>query len=128
MKRDMELVREILLKIESEIGADNFARWYKGKLGELDKYDFDCVYAHVRMLMEIGYINHRQQALGPGQVSVGDLSWHGHDFLDSVRDDEIWRQTKDVAQKAGGFTVDLLKQIAVGLIKTQLKKHTGVDI
>jgi hypothetical protein len=56
------------------------------------------------------------------------LSWAGDDFLDSVRDPEIWRQTKEGAKKAGGFTVELLGDLAKGLIKTQIKKHTGVEL
>ena len=56
------------------------------------------------------------------------LTWDGHDFLDSVRDEEIWRRTKEGAKAAGGFTFDIIKDLAKGLIKTQIKKHTDVDL
>ena len=56
------------------------------------------------------------------------LTWDGCDFLDSVRDDEIWRQTKDGVTKAGGFSLDLMKALAKGLIKKQIETHTGVEL
>jgi Hypothetical protein (DUF2513) len=52
----------------------------------------------------------------------------GHDFLDSIRDPEIWRKTKEGAEAAKGFSFDLLKALAKGLIKTQLEQRTGVKL
>jgi len=74
----------------------------------------------------------RPQTLTPSQPAIGfgltGLTWHGHEFLDAIRDPEIWRRTKEGANKAGGFTVSLLADLAKGLIKTQIEKHTGVKL
>ena len=56
------------------------------------------------------------------------ITWEGHDFLDTVRDSEVWRKTKEGATAAGGFTFDIVKELAKGLIKTQIKKHTGLEL
>ncbi len=56
------------------------------------------------------------------------LTWEGHDFLDSVRDPKIWAKTKDGALAAGGFTVDLLKDLAKGFVKKQIEERTGVTL
>jgi len=56
------------------------------------------------------------------------LSWAGHDFVDSVRSPEVWAKTKKGAEAAGGFTVDLLKDLAKGFIKKQIEDLTGVKI
>jgi hypothetical protein len=37
-------------------------------------------------------------------------------------------KTKEGASQAGGFTVWLLADLAKGLIKTQIEKHTGVKL
>ena len=58
-----------------------------------------------------------------GDVAVRNLTSEGHDFLDSVRDPEIWRRTKAGAVKAGGFTVDILKELAKSLIKAAIQQH-----
>lgn len=57
-----------------------------------------------------------------------NLTDKGHDYLDSIRDPEIWKQTKAGAAKVGGFSLELIGDLAKGLIKTQIKKHTGIEI
>jgi hypothetical protein len=56
------------------------------------------------------------------------LTWQGHDFLDSVRDPKIWAKTKEGALAAGGFTVDLLAELAKGFLKKQIEERTGVKL
>ena len=63
-----------------------------------------------------------------GGMMFRRLSWQGHDFLDSIRDPEVWNKTKKGAAAAGGFTFDLLKDLAKGFIKTKIEEHTGIKI
>lgn len=56
------------------------------------------------------------------------LSWTGHEFLDSVRSPEVWARTKAGALAAGGFTVQLLADLAKGFIKKQIEDRTGVKL
>ena len=60
--------------------------------------------------------------------SIGNLTNCGHDFLDSVRDPEIWNKTKAAAEGIGGWTLDMMKDLASGFLKTKIKKHTGVEL
>ena len=62
------------------------------------------------------------------EVLFDRLSWAGHDFVDSVRSAEVWAKTKKGAEAAGGFTVDLLKDLAKGFIKRQVEELTGVKL
>ena len=52
----------------------------------------------------------------------------GYNLLDSIRDPEIWKKTKQGAAAAGGFTLDLLQALATGFIKKQIKDKTGVEL
>jgi hypothetical protein len=63
-----------------------------------------------------------------GGIAFTGLSWAGCEYLDSVRDPEVWHKTKETANAVGGFTLDLLKKLAEGLIKMQIKKHTGIEL
>jgi Hypothetical protein (DUF2513) len=63
-----------------------------------------------------------------GSYVINGLTWAGHDFLDSIRDPKIWEKTKKGAEAAGGFTVDLLKDLAKGLVKKQIEEYTGVKL
>ena len=82
---------------------------------------------HSKLLFEKGFLRKTPQTLSYS-VCVSGLTWEGYDFLDSVRDPEIWRKTKETANKAGGFTIDILGGIAKGLIKTQVEKYIGVEL
>lgn len=50
----------------------------------------------------------------------------GHDFLDSIRDPDVWNKTKKGALAAGGFTLNLLNDLAKGFIKKKIEDSTGI--
>jgi hypothetical protein len=129
MKRDMDLIRELLLRIESfEIEPGGTTPGLRPAFDtelQIDGYTPDHVDYHLNHLIDAGLVD--GQCGADHFFILQRLTWAGHDFLDSVRDPEIWRATKDGATKAGGFTVELLGDLAKGLIKTQVKKYTGVE-
>jgi Hypothetical protein (DUF2513) len=127
MKRNMDLIRELMLKLES-LPAN------MGDVFILQPADFTIegftehqIEYHLGLLREIGFIDcpGSQPMLG---ITYSGLTWAGHDFLDAVRNPEIWRETKQGAEAAGGFTIDLITDLAKGLIRTQIKKYTGVEL
>lgn len=129
MKRNMDLVRELLLRLEElhvPAGSAFVLEFDKPPLNVEGETLDDVAYA-VRMLEDAGFLDltRTQPALG---VCLRGLTWRGHDFIDSVRDPEIWRKTKEGAEAAGGFTIELLSELAKGFIKTQIEKHTGVKL
>ena len=53
----------------------------------------------------------------------------GHDYLDAIRDPKRWKRVKEEAAGVGGAVgLELLKKLAVGMLKTQLEKHTGIEL
>ena len=56
------------------------------------------------------------------------LTWVGHDSFDAVRDPKVWARTKRGAEHVKGFTFDLVKDLAKGLLKKQIEEHTGVKL
>jgi len=124
MKRDVDLLRELLLFAETN------GEPIVGTVIQQDDLEIiqsrDQLHGHTNLLVDSGFMKnpgHTQSTL-----YLGDLTPEGYDFLDSVRNPEIWRKTKSVGEKAGGWTVSLLSDIAKGLIKTQIKKYTEVDL
>lgn len=98
MKRDMDLVRLILLKIEEEHRA--------GLLHDLSigGYDNDSVAYHCQMLHEAGFLAAFTARYADNTVlffSVGPLTWEGNEFLDRIRDDSIWSKTKRSIKDSG---------------------------
>jgi hypothetical protein len=129
MKRNMDLIRALLLKLESwpiERGDIVHIQPTDPRLPEgghsIDEMDY-----HVDLLMGAGFISGPDSQPVEG-IMFRRLSWQGHDFLDSVRDPKIWERTKKGVEGAGGFTVELMKELAKGFVKKQIEEYTGVKL
>jgi hypothetical protein len=55
------------------------------------------------------------------------LTYRGHEFLDTVREREIWDKTKETAKKGGVKTLELIWEISKAIVKSELKKRTGLE-
>ena len=127
MKRDMDLIRDLLLAIEDKEETDGnhlFQFDEKDDLGIVG-HSKEQVNYHLVMLIESGLLKGEESYDRP---IISKLTWQGHDFLDYVRDPEIWQKTKDGAKKAGGFSIELLGDLAKGFIKKKIEDHTGIKI
>jgi hypothetical protein len=129
MKRDMDLIRELMLKLESlpmERG-DVFIVSAEDEALQIRGYNEHEIDYHLSLIEEAGLID----TAGAGSMTgygFARLSWTGHDFLDSVRNPEVWAKTKAGALAAGGFTVQLLADLAKGFLKKQIEDRTGVKL
>jgi hypothetical protein len=130
MQRDMDLVRELLLKLESLPMRPGAVVLISGNDAELavPGHSADEIEYHLSLIREAGLVESPGSQLACGGISFRRLTWEGHNFLDSVRDPLIWRETKEGAKKAGGFSIDLLVALATGLIKKKIEEHTGVSV
>jgi hypothetical protein len=55
------------------------------------------------------------------------LTWEGHEFLDTIRSDTVWENTKKSFISHGvSMTFDLVKQVAID-ITTSYLKTTGIS-
>ncbi len=108
----MDLARQILLHVE----ADPLPK--TRVLNAVDGYTKSEIVEHGRLLIDAGLITARtyRDEEGPGLVGV-QLTWAGHEFLDKVRDPEIWRKTKAGAEKAGNWTVKFIGELATGYLR-----------
>ncbi|WP_244982485.1 DUF2513 domain-containing protein [Croceicoccus marinus] len=120
----MDTVRSLLLAIAGR-SSDQAKEPFNDERFSGDELDF-----YMPLLSERGLIKTEMfNPLGANNIWLSvRLTWDGHDFLDTIRDDEIWRQTKEGVQKAGGFSLDLLKALAKGLVKKKIETHTGVEL
>lgn len=120
----MDLIREVLLAVEAHSKPYEMMQDLK-----VPGFEDLSVNYHVELLNNAGLlIAHERQAIGLYEWYPIALTWTGHDFLDSVRDPEMWKKTKDGALQAGGWTFDLLKDLAKGLAKKKIEDLTGVKL
>jgi hypothetical protein len=121
----MDLIRLLLLKlekIEMEPG-DIFHFGPEDEELRIEDRDWEAVANHMLLLIDEDLV-HAEWTAG-GFFIYRRITWHGYDFLDSIRDEKIWAATKEGARKAGGFTVDILLDLSKALIKRGVEQHLG---
>lgn len=133
MTRDMELIRELLLKLEAlPMRSGGIINIWMDKNNPEEEFRVegftpDQIEYHLHLIEEAGLI------VGSGSrprmgINFRSLSWEGHEFLDSIRSPEVWRKTKNGALEVGGLTFDLVKDLAKGFIKKQIENKTGISL
>lgn len=131
MQRDPDLIRLLMLKLEAlPIRAMGIAMINCRDHLAIDGYTTDQVIYHVDQILMNRWIDSAGgQGMNPNaQFSFRALTPAGHDFVDSVRDEAIWRLTKDGVSAAGGFTLDTLSALGKAFLKNQVEKYTGLEI
>jgi len=94
MKRDMDLVREILLYAEQHATPSNPCSV------KIEGHSEEEVSYHLRLMRDAGLIDARTP--GGSIWAVLGLTWAGHELLDAARDDSRWSKAKKtLADKAG---------------------------
>ncbi len=116
MKRNMDLIRLLLMRSEDD----------KDAATACEKFKVEERSYHVQLLIDAGlvegFVRRNPRGAFTGAV-VSRLTWAGHDFLQSVRDDTIWNKAKEQVLKPGAsWTFDILKEWA----KYELKQKLGL--
>ncbi len=132
MKRDMDLIRQILLDFEN--GKKSWSCLTKSVADAICAEDEHVVPDdiakahdyHINLLVIGGFIEAERNSASVWYIER--MTWHGHDFIDSVRDNDIWKETKNAAKSVGGWSVEILTSLAKGFIKTKLQSLTGMDL
>jgi hypothetical protein len=122
MKRDFDLIRKILTEVESQEAFRHFHGF------EYEGYSVNTVNEHIELLIEAGLIEGYVTRFADGETghnSIRRLTWAGHDFLESMRDDTIWKRVKEtVIKPAGGVGFEILKEI----LKKEARERLGLPI
>lgn len=127
MKRDMDLVRDILLAIEKDSRFDG-SGWHQpddpADLG-LTQCTYEQLAYHLTLLIEAELVEGKTAMRMP---MINRLTWQGHEFVSDVRDPVVWRKTKDGAKMAGNAGIQFAWQIAKAYGKQVAKEKLGIDL
>ena len=115
MQRDMELVRSILIAVEN-YNEPNRPVKIASLLGD---YPEDQINYNTNLLYQSGFIDGYERKPTDGTyILVTGLTWEGHEFLDAIRNETIWNQTKEVVKEKGGsLPFEIIKTLAVEVAK-----------
>lgn len=106
MKRDMDLIRKILIDAESR----NFEN---GEPHELFQTSTPDEAYQIALMKDNGLVEGdiTTTNLIPSEATIYRLTWAGHDFLDAARDNTIWKMAKEKVLKPGAsWTFSILTE------------------
>lgn len=115
-------MRDFLLALESlgpgqTLTSDNYQ-----SIPLLVSYERDVIIYTAERLDEAGFINVKFMPVlgGDKPFFATSITWYGHQFLDNIRDDGVWKETKKIASKVTSVSLGILADIAASVMKKSL--------
>ena len=110
MKRDMDLVRKLLITSEQE-----------GDTEELyNEYGNEQVAGHIAILIDAGLVKGAVAGDSRGKPIAGQilrLTWAGHEFLDNARNDTVWNKVKEmIKEKSMSVSFDIIASLLKSIV------------
>ena len=123
MKRDLELIRKLLLFFDEKPGAE------KVEKPQVPGYDETTIMYHLVLLHDAGYLrcetarsSSRDRVI---YVIPFELTWDGHEFLDTIRSPYVWERVMTEIRERGllSTSVDFIKKLA----EAEIRKRLGMN-
>ncbi len=118
MKRDTDLVRTILRRVEAQPPGEAL------RSPKAEGYDQATVLHHLELLSDAGLIEaHFMKTEQSGIVAavVERLTWQGHEFLSAASNESVWQKAKAKMTEFGGsMPLTVLQSLLIELAKKQV--------
>ena len=125
MQRDIELERKILFAIEKEYQPGSGSMWGP----KIEGYEMPIIAEHCDLLYQQGLIKEYKPSHAAGGIMgfrVGNLTARGYDYLELIRNNEIWEKTKiQIEEKKLPKNIEVIAKIAGTFMGNFMKEFTG---
>lgn len=130
MKLNPDCVRDTMLFIEKNakfgtfLHLDDFVN-----SSDLKKYDSNTIKYTLGKIDETDFLNSNTMWRENDLVRflTGMITWSGHKFLDTIRDNTVWSTTKNVTGKLASVSMSMIEtisaQVIANIIKSQMAKR-----
>lgn len=127
MKLNPDCIRDVLITMENQ--PFNHQTDFDDFVPLLPSYSSDDIEYTCLKLKEAGFIRAVTSSDCEGDivVSLVDITYSGHQFLNDIRSDTVWNNVKEVSKKVGSHSVSAISQIATGVITAIIKAQLGLS-
>lgn len=121
--RDTLLYLEETLTInckEKNFNAITLHQLTKEMIDKYNKYTEDDIWYTIYNLKEIHFIEGRINDAGKHKMmfcDIENITWNGHQFLNTIRPETIWEATKSKAKQIGGMSLHGLSMVSMSIIQ-----------
>jgi hypothetical protein len=79
---------------------------------------------HLELLIDAGLLSGkitRSHGSRGDVIGIAGLTWEGHEWIETVRSDRVWEETKNtLMENDGALTFELAKAVATRIHRTRL--------
>lgn len=119
MKRDWDLIRRMLIAVEELPQGASLTQF-----PDIELWVFGY---HAKLIKDAGLVvaDVDEWFANTYTAKLYELTWSGHEFLDSIRHKTVWEKAKlEASEKGVSLTFEVLKVLATSVIKHKL----GIDL
>ena len=127
MKLNHDCVRDLLLYLEDNLNFNN-----EIKINKLNLRDYsqeDLLYT-AQKLIEANYINCVTSRYYDNKlpfILVKSITFEGHQFLDNIRDENVYSKTKTILSTFKSVSIDIFSETASKVITALISKQIGLS-
>ena len=128
MKLNHDCVRDLLLYLEENLTCENKIAIHNLQLKHYTKPEL--IYTADK-LTEANFIKCiRKDCYDDNAVTLfaKSITYEGHQLLDTIRDDGVWKETKKIANKVATVPIKMLSEIGTKVITDIISKQMGISI
>lgn len=117
---NIDCIRDILIYTEDNTTFSKNLLAVAVIVKELEaKYDEETIYYHIGLIKQAGLVDNVNYG-GNAPMFISKLSWDGHQFIENIRAQDNWAKIKKVAAKMGSYSLEVIKEIALGVVTNNL--------
>lgn len=126
MQLNHDCVRDVLLYVEEN--ANYNVRISTNSI-KLKDYSIEEIVYTIEKLSEADFLNVTSvSTMGrqtPGYV-VKSITYKGHEFLDNIKDNSVWSDTKKQLSKFSSTSLSIISSVAAQVLSAKIKLHLGL--
>ena len=117
MRLNPDCIRQILFEVEANTGYKE-PMLFCPEIMEKMNFPEDVILYHVKQCELYGFFTHvTHYTNGDDDVLIDDLTPKGHEFIQKIREDNVWNKTKSIAGSVGSFAISVISNIASNVIE-----------
>lgn len=122
MKLNQDCLRDLMLELEDKLFINTHIYTDEFRTLEIfNKYSDEDVYYSLKQLIKMGLIDgstkNQAATVQPYYIDVYDIEPKGHEFLNNVRDENVWKETKKRISKFASVSIPVLQQVSTAVIQ-----------
>lgn len=126
MKLDLDCIKDVMVFLEDNLTDDN--AFVPNQIYEsLEKYSYEDVEYTVKALLSEKWIAGIVQEIG-GLYIVKSITPDGHNYLNAIKDESIYKIIKKHFATAGTSTLSFLTVIIKDVLVKYTDKHDAVSV